>query len=148
MSLIRFTSTMRVNFSRKLIAFGALLISSSLMPYLSVDAQEALKSIQPRFSPDPMVYNGTTAGKVSCQGASGLSPSHTLTIKQSFGFLSLKVLANNATLLVKGPDGSYCREGDNPELSGAWVAGSYQIWVSSQSGDRSAYRLSISETKQ
>lgn len=148
MSLIRSTPNMRVNFSSRLIAFVFLLASSSFMPYLPAHSQEALRSIQPRFNPDPMVYSGTTEGKVSCQGSPSHSPSHTLNIKQPFGFLSLKVFANNATLLVKGPDGSYCREGNNPELSGAWVNGSYQIWVSSQSGDRFSYRLSISETKQ
>lgn len=128
-------------------------------------SQEALKSIQPRFSPDPQIYMGATGGKVTlhaiaqtdkvngqCQGFASQQPNYVLKIKESFGLLSLKAFATGSesglSLLVKGPDGVYCRDASNPELLGAWVSGSYQIWVGSKKGDRVPFRLSISETKQ
>jgi hypothetical protein len=77
------------------------------------------------------------------------TPNHTLTVQKNFGFLALQVSGNqNLSLLVKGPDGIYCRSGRSPELSGAWVAGNYEIWVSTPDGDRASYRLTISETSQ
>lgn len=130
-----------------------------------VQSQEALKSIQPRFSPDPQVYMGATAGRVAlqaiaqtdkvngqCQGFANQQPNYVLKVKESFALLSLKAFATGneggLSLLVKGPDGVYCRDASNPELLGAWVSGSYLIWVGSKKGDRLPFRLSISETKQ
>jgi hypothetical protein len=72
-----------------------------------------------------------------------------LKLEKDFGQLSLKVAGDRElSLLVKGPDGIYCRSGKNPQLSGAWVSGRYEIWVGIENGDRTNYRLSISETSQ
>jgi hypothetical protein len=66
---------------------------------------------------------------------------------KNFGFLSLSVSGDrNLSLLVKGPDGIYCRSGQSPELSGAWLSGQYEIWVGTTNGDRANYQLSVSET--
>ncbi|MDX2256754.1 MAG: hypothetical protein NW214_14670 [Pseudanabaenaceae cyanobacterium bins.39] len=126
-----------------------------------VGGQEPLKPIAPRFKPDPQVYTGATGGRVplselvvgkpngSCQGFSSQTPNHTLTIQRDFGFLSMQVSADRRlTLMVKGPDGVFCRSGQKAELTGAWVSGKYEIWVGTDNGDRTDYRLSISETSQ
>ena len=137
----------------------------SLVPILlsvaPVMSQEVLKPLSPRFTPDPQVYTGKAGGDTSlqaiattkangvCQGLAQQSPNHSLTVQKNFGFLSLKVSGDrNLSLLVKGPDGIYCRNGKSPELSGAWVSGKYEIWVGTNDGDRANYQLSISETSQ
>ncbi len=129
----------------------------SVSPSLS---QEALKPVSPRFSPDPQVYSGKAGGDQplqsitskangQCQGLADQTPNHSLTVLKNFGFLSLKVSGDrDLYLLVKGPDGDYCRSGKNAELSGAWVAGKYDIWIGTANGDRATYQLSISETSQ
>jgi hypothetical protein len=120
--------------------------------------------LSPRFSPDPQIYNGVSSGTTPletfsnsqtritpgrCPGYATAKPNYKIRLKESFGFLSLKVFSGgDITLLVEGPDGNYCKHASNPELSGAWPAGEYQIWVGSKSGDRTQYRLSISETRQ
>lgn len=122
-------------------------------------SQEVLKPLSPRFTPDPQVYSGKAGGDVSlqsiasnkangtCQGLAQATPNHSLTVQKNFGFLNLKVSSDrNLSLLVKGPDGIYCRNGKSPELAGAWVLGNYEIWVGTDNGDRVNYQLTISET--
>ena len=141
-----------------LLGFALVPMFLAVSPTLS---QEVLKPIAPKFTPDPQVYAGSAGGDIplasiatskangQCQGLTQQTPNHTLTVQKNFGFLALKVSGNrNLSLLVKGPDGIYCRSGDSPEVSGAWIAGKYEIWVSTSDGDRASYRLTISETSQ
>ena len=147
------------------IAFLGLTLSPTLLLSLvfvsPTMSQEVLRSIAPKFTPDPQVYSGKTGGdqplqsiatsKVNgqCQGLADQTPNHTLRLEKDFGQLSVKVAGDRElSLLVKGPDGIYCRSGNNPELSGAWVSGQYEIWVGIENGDLTTYRLSISETSQ
>ncbi len=147
------------------IAFLGLTLSPTLLLALvfvsPTMSQEVLRSIAPKFTPDPQVYSGQTGGnqplqsiatsKVNgqCQGLADQTPNHTLRLEKDFWQLSVKVAGDRElSLLVKGPDGIYCRSGKNPELSGAWVSGQYEIWVGIENGDRTIYRLSISETSQ
>lgn len=149
----------------KLLKLPISLLGFALAPmFLSVAptmSQEVLKTISPRFTPDPQVYFGKAGGEISlseiattrvngkCEGGTGLKPNHTLSILKDFGFLSLQVSGDRiVSILVKGPDGVYCRSGINPELSGAWVSGNYEIWIGTASGGRADYQLSISETSQ
>lgn len=125
-----------------------------------LQSQELLKPISPKFTPDPQVYAGNTGGELllqdiagkangDCQGLASRTPNHSLLVQKKFGFLTLRVAGDrNLSILVKGPDGNYCRSGKAPELSGEWLAGKYQIWVGSDNGDRVNYKLTISETNQ
>ncbi|OIP78762.1 MAG: hypothetical protein AUK48_00950 [Oscillatoriales cyanobacterium CG2_30_44_21] len=125
-----------------------------------LQSQELLKPISPKFAPDPQVYTGTAGGDLElqdiagksngdCQGLALRNPNHSLSVQKKFGFLSLRVTGDRSlSILVKGPDGNYCRSGKSPELSGEWLAGKYQIWVGSSNGDRVNYKLTISETNQ
>jgi hypothetical protein len=146
------------------IAFLGFTLAPTLLVMLSVSpmmSQEVLKPISPKFTPDPQVYSGKTSGEISlqsiatskangqCQGLASVTPNHTLMVQKDFGLLSLRVFGDRAlSLLVKGSDGIYCRSGKNPELSGAWGAGKYEIWIGVENGDRTNYNLSISETSQ
>lgn len=133
---------------------------SVLLSIAPMQSQELLKPISPKFTPDPQVYTGNAGGDLplldiagkangECQGLASQSPNHSLSVQKKFGFLSLRVTSDrNLSILVKGPDGNYCRSGKSPELSGEWLAGKYQIWVGSGNGDRVNYKLTISETNQ
>ena len=150
-----------MKFLKLSIALTGIALAPMLLSVAPAMSQEALKPISPKFTPDPQVYVGQAGGDVplasiatskangQCQGLTKQTPNHTLTVQKNFGFLALRVSGNrNLSLLVKGPDGIYCRSGDSPELSGAWIAGKYEIWVSTSDGDRASYRLTISETSQ
>jgi hypothetical protein len=140
--------------SRQLGLFTATCLSIVAICSLPVASQTSSQtSLSPRFSPDPQVYNGTTSistpAKGSCHNFNTAKPNYKFRLKEAFGFLSLKVFSGEKiALLVGGPDGVSCRHEFNPEISGAWPAGEYQVWVGSQSSDRTQYRLSISETRQ
>jgi hypothetical protein len=143
------------------IALFGLALAPMLLVISPTMSQTVLAPIAPKFTPDPQVYSGSAGGDVSlesiatgkangqCQGLTQQSPNHTLTVQKNFGFLNLKVSSDrNLSLLVKGPDGIYCRSGKSAELSGAWIAGKYEVWVGTSDGDRASYRLTISETSQ
>ena len=149
----------------KLLKLASSLLGLALVPMFSAVSptmsQEVLKPIAPKFTPDPQVYSGNAGGDVPltsiatgkvnglCQGFTQPTPNHTLLVQKDFGFLALKVSADrDLSLLVKGPDGIYCRSGKTAELSGAWMEGKYEIWVGTIDGDRIDYRLTASETSQ
>ncbi|WP_055074316.1 hypothetical protein [Pseudanabaena sp. 'Roaring Creek'] len=140
------------------LGYSLIAIFLSATPAMS---QEALRPISPKFTPDPQVYTGNASGGLplqsvvnrkangQCQGLTQQSANHSLTLQKNFGFLALKLISDrNLSLLVQGPDGVYCRSGKNPELSGAWMAGKYEIWVGTMNGESSSYQLTISETNQ
>ena len=150
-----------MKFLKLSIALTGLALAPMLLSVASAMSQEALKPISPKFTPDPQVYVGQAGGDVplasiatskangQCQGLTQQAPNYSLTVQRDFGFLTLKISGDqNLSLHVKGPDGIYCRSGKSPELSGAWVAGNYEIWISTPDGERSPYRLTISETSQ
>jgi hypothetical protein len=150
-----------MKFLKLSIALTGLALAPLLISVAPAMSQEAIKPISPKFTPDPLVYVGQAGGDIplasiatskangQCQGLTQKSPNYSLTVQRDFGFLALKISSDqNLSLLVKGPDGIYCRSGKSPELSGAWVAGNYEIWISSPDGDRASYRLTISETSQ
>ncbi len=133
-----------------------------LMPWLLLAmgdlaaAQTTIGPLSPRFSPDPQVYVGSVSGDAplaaiagdgkNCSGIGKRKPTYTLQLRESFGFLRLVVSGERMALVVKGPDGIYCRYGDNPEVSGTWAGGTYQIWVGTMDGSNRSYRLQVSET--
>jgi hypothetical protein len=147
--------------SKQFILIGLVLPFSLLWTSLA-SSQEAMKPLAPRFSPDPQVYSGKTSGSTPlqtlagssqvngvCQGVASQAESYVLEVKKPFSFLSLKVTGSDKlTLLVKGPDGIYCRSSSKPSLEGTWAAGRYEIWVGSETGDNLPFQLSISETSQ
>lgn len=70
-----------------------------------------------------------------CLGFVDTQPDHILTLTQAFDFLSLQVQsAEDTTLVVKGPGGSWCNDNYlslNPGIAGQWLPGRYEIWIGS-----------------
>jgi hypothetical protein len=128
-------------------------------------AQGEELTLLPRFAPDPTVRSGKTRGEQplgelptpsrptdgKCSGFGAPKPNLTLTLPREMPFLSLLVTTEaNKTLnvLVRGPQGTFCREGTRATLAGTWSAGKYEIWIGGLRGSTQTYRLSLSELNQ
>ncbi|NJK34550.1 MAG: hypothetical protein HC919_06135 [Oscillatoriales cyanobacterium SM2_2_1] len=122
-------------------------------------------TLLPRFAPDPTVNSGKIRGDLSladlappnkpmdgkCGGYGIQKPTLTLTLPRQMPFLSLLVTTEaNKTLnlLVRGPEGTFCRQGSRATLAGTWAAGKYEIWIGTARGNTQSYRLSLSEVNQ
>ncbi len=71
-----------------------------------------------------------------CLGFVDTQPDHILLLTESFNGLSLQVQsAEDTTLVIKGPGGSWCNDSytsANPGIAGQWLPGTYNVWVGSQ----------------
>jgi hypothetical protein len=124
-------------------------------------------AIAPKFKPDPQVLRGISGGTEETQKYSGkaqtetgacigfvdAAPDHKITLTGEFKHLSLKVMSSGDTvLLIRGPGGSWCSDDvsdRNPEIGGAWLPGTYEIWVGSYEANTSfPYLLQLSETRE
>jgi hypothetical protein len=121
-------------------------------------------TIQPNFSPDPMVIKGISGGSVPatqvadrketptgpCVGFVDESPDHTISLTAFFNYLSLQVDSpQDTTLVVSGPGGTWCNDdfqGKNPGIAGQWQAGTYKVWVGSY--DKNNYNPYIIKVSQ
>jgi len=123
-------------------------------------------TVLPKFSPDPQILRGISGGIEEMQNQSGkentetgkcigfidTAPDHQITLSSAFDFLQLKVSSTGDTvLLIKGPGGVWCNDDDsdrNPEISGAWLPGIYQVWIGSYDANASfPYLLEISQQR-
>lgn len=123
-------------------------------------------NLGPRFSPNPIVLQGTSNGLIPvsqvagrqdtengpCVGFTQSQPDHTLVLNSRFNSLSIQVQsAEDTTLLVRGPGGTWCNDdaqGKNPGLTGQWLPGTYRIWVGSyQKGQSRPYTIRIMEAR-
>ncbi|WP_421656977.1 hypothetical protein [Leptothermofonsia sp. ETS-13] len=123
-------------------------------------------TIGPRFSPNSLQVRGSGGGNVpvkdivgisetptgSCTGFANAKPNHTLVLTSFFNSLSLQVESPEDTAIaIKGPGGVWCNDdyqGKNPGVSGQWLAGTYQVWVSSYGKNRfPTYILRITEVR-
>jgi hypothetical protein len=121
-------------------------------------------TISPKFLPDPQVLRGISGGTEETQKQSGkvntetgmcigfvdTSPDHQVTLSAAFDFLQLKVSSTGDTvLLIKGPGGVWCNDDGtdrNPDISGAWLPGTYEVWIGSYEAKASfPYLLEISQ---
>jgi hypothetical protein len=70
-----------------------------------------------------------------CIGFVDTQPDHVLTLTEPFNGLSLQVQsAEDTTLVIKGPGGSWCNDSytsANPGIAGQWLPGTYDVWVGS-----------------
>lgn len=111
------------------------------------------------FAPDPQRLHGALTTQVQadalgdspfgpCRGWTTPEPSHLLTLTSSFERLAMSVESTqDTTLIVHGPDGWRCNDdtyGLQPEIAGAWSAGTYRVWVGVyQNGASGDYELRI-----
>jgi hypothetical protein len=123
-------------------------------------------SLSPGFTPNPVELAGTAKGSVAiaslssrantptgeCTGFTNTKPNHTVVLTEFFNTLSVEVTSEQDTaLMIKGPGGVWCNDdfqGKNPGITGQWLPGTYQIWVSVYSQNRTApYTLRFMETR-
>ncbi|MBD2177677.1 hypothetical protein H6F42_12205 [Pseudanabaena sp. FACHB-1998] len=121
-------------------------------------------TLAPNFSPKAIELRGISGGIVETQKKSGrkstetgdcigfidTEPDHKITLTQAFRYLKLQVKSSGDTiLLVRGPGGSWCSDDvsdRNPEISGDWLAGTYEVWIGSYEQNASfPYIIQISE---
>jgi hypothetical protein len=121
-----------------------------------VQSQPASITLSPQFSPNPIELKGTAGGATAvgeivgltetptgpCTGFANTAPDHVVILKAFFRSLSLAVESPQDTaLIVKGPGGTWCNDdfyGKNPGVTGQWLPGRYDIWVSTYTKNRSA----------
>lgn len=118
-------------------------------------------TVAPGFMPDPMTATGNSGGSIDastlnpeCAGWVSSTPDHLIAAGGDFAALRVMARADVAeadvTLVVQRPDGTYlCNddtEGLNPLVTGAFVTGTYKVWIGSyEQGTNAAYHLGISE---
>ena len=122
-------------------------------------------AIAPSFSPTAIELRGISGGGVETQTTSGRKTTetgdcigfidadsdHKITLTRPFQYLKLQVKSSGDTiLLLRGPGGSWCSDDvsdRNPEISGDWLEGTYEVWVGSYEKNTSfPYLLQITET--
>ncbi len=124
-------------------------------------AQPTLIQISTGFLPDPQTARGQAGGSMPaamltgndarCRGHFPPTPQHTMILQTDFR--NLRVMSHSAqdtTMAIRAPDGSYrCADDDeglNPIVSGAFAAGTYQIYVGTYHATSTAtYVLGVSE---
>jgi len=139
----------------------ALLLSHLLQPNLAYSQTKTL-TLSPQFSPNPTIVQGTGGGGTAiqsmigrsespigpCTGYANPTPNHTLTLRAFFSSLRMTVdSAEDTALVIQGPGGTWCNDdtnGKNPEISGQWLPGKYDIWVTTYAKDKTApYTLKL-----
>ncbi len=121
-------------------------------------------AIAPNFTPKAIELRGISGGGVETQKTSGrkvtetgecigfidAAPDHKITLTKAFPYLKLQVKSSGDTvLLLRGPGGIWCSDDvsdRNPEISGDWQAGTYEVWVGSYEKNASfPYLLQVTE---
>ncbi|MBN1946368.1 MAG: hypothetical protein JW797_11880 [Bradymonadales bacterium] len=113
------------------------------------------------FMPDPQTLSGNSGGPLSardiadtawgsCRGYVSDQPDHILNVGSNMNYLRIDVQSQgDTTLVIQGPDGWRCNDdtvGLNPRIDGAWMAGTYRIWVGSYaSGTQTPYTITFTE---
>lgn len=101
--------------------------------------------LSPGFT-EPKTSTGTSGGAIATGNCGYISntPNHQIILAEDFDYL--RVAAENAeglTLLVRGPGGEFCAPRD-PQQSGYWPRGTYEIFVGDRATTGNTYTLSIS----
>lgn len=147
---------MRPSLLAGLVGLGCLSVASAAI------AQSAHLSLASGFKPNPTVLNGQGGGSRPAAEVVGVERTSTgpclgyirdradeqVTLENDFDDLSIWVESrHDTTLIIKGPGGVWCNDDSrdhNPEISGEWLTGDYQIWVGAyQSGNTPEYWLYI-----
>jgi hypothetical protein len=105
--------------------------------------------LSPGF-PGPKTATGTSGGTIDAGNCGYISntPNHQLVLSADFDYLRVAASGGEGlTLLVRGPGGEFCAPRD-PQQSGYWQQGTYEIFVGDGTGMGNPYTLSISATPQ
>ncbi|MBF2026174.1 MAG: hypothetical protein IGS48_05315 [Oscillatoriales cyanobacterium C42_A2020_001] len=148
---------------RSTIAIAALTIISIAGNSIQLAySQPANITLSPQFAPNPLELKGKTGGAEAvseitgqavtptgpCTGFANTDPDHTITLKAFFKQLSMEVESSQDTAIaIRGPGGVWCNDdfqGKNPGVTGQWLAGKYEIWISTYGKNQTApYVLKI-----
>lgn len=126
---------------------GASLVLLAGLPSRPAAAQFNFVTLAVGFSPNPTVLRGTGGGDRPaeeivqtsrsltgpCLGYISATPHEEVTLESRFAKLEMRVESDlDTTLIIEGPDGVWCNDdsgSQNPAISGAWVPGSYRVWI-------------------
>ena len=127
---------------------------TTFLIFLASVFQSSLVLAAPKSDLQNQTIQGNTGGSIKSDncGFIAATPIHTISLSQRIDYLRMLVQADGGqpTLLVVGPkaEDSFCVLGDlsaglNPEISGVWEPGTYQVYVGDRSGERHQFSLSI-----
>jgi hypothetical protein len=142
-----------MNYMKSWVVFGIKTIT--VLMVVATTFQNSSLLAAPKSSTDNQTIQGNSGGPIDSKncGFVGATPSYTLSLSERIDYMRMFVQANGGqpTLLVIGPnkEDSFCVLGDlsaglNPEISGVWEAGTYNVYVGDRSGEQHQFTLKIS----
>jgi hypothetical protein len=104
---------------------------------------------------DPIAFQGQSGGSVSTKDCGYISSkaNHLVKITQRNDYLRFSITGGGQpTLLIEGPKDRFCAiadpsSGENAEISGVWLPGTYRVYVGDRAGGQHNYTFSISSRK-
>lgn len=141
-----------------LVKFKAIAVWFATASILLVNLESALANndfTNATLSQGSKTIEGLSGGSTDSHGCGFIpdSPSYKMDLKTRIDYLrfTVKSTGGQPTLLVVGPNSgeSFCVLGDQtsglePEISGVWEAGYYQIYVGDRTQERHKFILNIS----
>lgn len=142
-----------MNYMKYWVVFGVKTIVVFMVVATTVHNSPVLAA--PKSSTYEQTIQGNSGGPIDSKncGFVAATPSYTLSLSKRMDYMRMFVQANGGqpTLLVIGPkqEDSFCVLGDlsaglNPEISGVWEAGTYQVYVGDRAGEQHQFTLKIS----
>lgn len=100
----------------------------------------------------PIMRQGQSGGAVSTKDCGYISATanHLVKITERNDYLKFSVSGGGQpTLLIEGLKDRFCAiaepdSGENPEISGVWLPGTYRVYIGDRAGGKYNYTLSIS----
>lgn len=135
------------------------MILSLTLPQVARSNPESIQSDPPEtielaapIPQDPLEFTQTLAGEtlLNCD-ATPTSANWTIEMTQPFPYLRFSIQSEGEPILIiEGPGGRFCvladnYSGDNPEISGLWDAGTYNLYIGNRTAGDYSYTLQISE---
>lgn len=129
-----------------------LLVPAAVTAFLAVGSVVASNAqvvpIASTFQPDPNpIASGTSGGGRSSDcGFIAAAPNQVIQLSEPVPYLRFRVQGGGQpTLLIEGPGGRFCGLAE-PEISGFWQPGSYNIYVGDRDRGQHPYTLSVTKT--
>lgn len=101
---------------------------------------------------DPLEFTQTLTGEttLNCDSTPAIA-NWVISLTQPIPYLRFSIQSEGEPILIiEGPGGRFCvladnYSGDNPEISGLWDAGTYNIYVGNRTPGNYSYTLQISQ---
>lgn len=117
-----------------------------LAAFSGVPGNAQVVPISPNFQPDPQALGGGTSGGTKDSRDCGFiadAPNLQIQLSEPFTYLRFSVQGDGQpTLLIEGPGGRFCGLGQ-PEISGFWKPGTYNIYVGDREKGNNPFTLSV-----